>query len=265
MYYKTKRKLSKSLALLFLCAIMLTVFVSCSKAPSDNPSDANSSSKEEVSQNSENAREFLIKNGYELTGLMGKLAGSEEYINFHSGSQSLTELIKSVALEKGTLPDAAIIVTVSEKFKDSLLAELKKLQLFTIPEDQEIRDQILKRAELSLPNLINGGLGGTEWLAATSILTTNDIFAKPDSVKDLSYVLFRYPENIYSMVVFQPNDVGFVTASAYFISPGELFDQIYSGQFDKIVAPLEQKMDLDWSLLEISNLDKAEIEKILAS
>lgn len=143
---------------------------------------------------------LLAERGLALIDRMSRLARSEEYVSYMTGTESMLDEIAAIASADYTSPQQIMIIDGTAFAPDTT---------------DFIRNQIRVKAVRSVPAMING-LNGAQILAASSILQVDDAF-RCDGIDHTAIYLFAYDAPYSAMVTYNPTEDGTVAAIASFV------------------------------------------------
>lgn len=140
----------------------------------------------------------------------------EEYIGYFSSYGGLTDLVKEFAKQDYSEPKSVYELTYSD-------GGLKQFLTFVIGESaKEIPDAVRDRMGgfSYLANIVNARKG-SDYLAASSILTAEELFVNEAVTKDSAYIYF-YEDAYPVMVSFHAGEDGAVHAVGNYIFSDEM-------------------------------------------
>lgn len=170
------------------------------------------------------SKDILASNGLGLISQMDKMAESESYRAFISGSDELNAKIMEMGEGDYTTPKAVYKAVVSDEVVESM-AELKV--------EDEIKDIVKSKLVASIPSQLNALNGVTE-LAASASVTAGNAIAN-ETVKDNMVYVFIY-DGDYSAAVAYTAENGIVSAIASFVSSYDLTDVESANDLNKLFA-----------------------------
>jgi len=156
---------------------------------------------------------FFISEGIALTRDMQDLAKSKEYVALMSPSESITQIMDTVASEDYGLPQNAYLITLSEDFLQRILRAYSGGK--TIPGD--VMEKLKQKFNGSVFASILNASHGSEIIAATSLITWGKSYIKPQGWSGNSILLLEYSGQFSSIVSFMQSGDGVISASSVFV------------------------------------------------
>jgi len=153
----------------------------------------------------------LLEHGLEVVATMDEMAGSDEYINFYTGSKDMTEIVKEISKGDHSAPVAVYKITIDKEAMEAwdMLSGLEGLS-------ENLKTAMRQKAfGAALITQINAQNGATT-LAATTICTAGKTFVSSEGDGDAIY-LYVYENACPAAVSFVRGEDNSVSASGTFI------------------------------------------------
>lgn len=153
----------------------------------------------------------LLEHGLDVVATMDEMAGSDEYINFYTGSKEMAEIVKEIGKGDHSAPVAVYKITIDKEAIEAwdMLGGLSGLS-------EELKTAMRQKAfGAALITQINAQSGATT-LAATSICTAGKTFVSSEGDGDAIY-LYVYENACPAAVSFVKGEDNSVSASGTFI------------------------------------------------
>jgi len=153
----------------------------------------------------------LLEHGLDIVATMDEMAGSDEYINFYSGSKDMAEIVKEISKGDHSAPVAVYKITIDKEAMEAwdMLSGLEGLS-------ENLKTAMRQKAfGAALITQINAQNGATT-LAATTICTAGKTFVSSEGDGDAIY-LYVYENACPAAVSFVRGEDNSVSASGTFI------------------------------------------------
>jgi len=153
----------------------------------------------------------LLEHGLDIVATMDEMAGSDEYINFYTGSKDMTEIVKEISKGDHSAPVAVYKITIDKEAMEAwdMLSGLEGLS-------ENLKTAMRQKAfGAALITQINAQNGATT-LAATTICTAGKTFVSSEGDGDAIY-LYVYENACPAAVSFVRGEDNSVSASGTFI------------------------------------------------
>ena len=153
----------------------------------------------------------LLEHGLDVVATMDEMAGSEEYINFYTGSKEMAEIVKDIGKGDHSVPVAVYKITIDEEAIEAwdMLGGLEGLSETL---KTAMRQKAFGAALITQINAQNGA----STLAATTICTAGKTFVSSEGDGDAIY-LYVYENACPAAVSFVKGEDNSVSASGTFI------------------------------------------------
>ena len=153
----------------------------------------------------------LLEHGLEVVATMDEMAGSDEYINFYTGSKEMAEIVKDIGKGDHSVPVAVYKITIDEEAIEAwdMLGGLEGLSETL---KTAMRQKAFGAALITQINAQNGA----STLAATTICTAGKTFVSSEGDGDAIY-LYVYENACPAAVSFVKGEDNSVSASGTFI------------------------------------------------
>lgn len=161
--------------------------------------------------NGRSGEKSLLEHGLDVVATMDEMAGSDEYINFYTGSKDMAEIVKEIGKGDHSAPVAVYKITIDKEAIEAwdMLGGLSGLS-------EELKTAMRQKAfGAALITQINAQSGATT-LAATSICTAGKTFVSSEGDGDAIY-LYVYENACPAAVSFVKGEDNSVSASGTFI------------------------------------------------
>lgn len=165
----------------------------------------------------------LYARGLEVVQLMSEMTQTEEYVDIHTGSSEIKELVQSIGSGDYSAPKAVYSIFITDE-NLAAMAELGNLENAS----ENLRTFLAQRVLGSLMTQVNG-LSGVEKLAASSVCTAGMTFVDENADKNLIY-LYTYEDALPVAVTFVLGEDHTVSASGVFV----MYDEFTYGSADEI-------------------------------
>ena len=173
--------------------------------------------------NSNPEAQSLYARGLEVVQLMSEMTKTEEYVDIHTGSSEIKEIVQSIASGDYSAPKAVYSIFVTDE-NLAAMAELGSLENVS----ENLSTFLTQRVLGSLMTQING-LSGVEKLAASSVCTAGMTFVDENADKNLIY-LYTYEDAFPVAVTFVLGEDHTVSASGVFV----MYDEFTCNSADEI-------------------------------
>ena len=153
----------------------------------------------------------LLEHGLDVVATMDEMAGSDEYINFYTGSKDIAEIVKDIGKGDHSAPVAVYKITIEKEAMDAwdMLSGLEGLS-------ENLKTAMRQKAfGAALITQINAQNGATT-LAATSICTAGKTFVSSEENGDAIY-LYVYENACPAAVSFVSGEDNSVAATGTFL------------------------------------------------
>ena len=153
----------------------------------------------------------LLEHGLEVVATMDEMAGSDEYINFYTGSKDMAEIVKDIGKGDHSAPTAVYKITIAKEAMDAwdMLGGLEGLS-------ENLKTAMRQKAfGAALITQINAQNGATT-LAATTVCSAGKTFVSTEEDGDAIY-LYVYENACPAAVSFVKGEDNSVSASGTFI------------------------------------------------
>ena len=153
----------------------------------------------------------LLEHGLEVVATMDEMAGSDEYINFYTGSKDMAEIVKDIGKGDHSAPVAVYKITIDKEAIEAwdMLSGLEGLSETL---KTAMRQKAFGAALITQINAQNGA----STLAATTICTAGKTFVSSEGDGDAIY-LYVYENACPAAVSFVKGEDNSVSASGTFI------------------------------------------------
>ena len=165
----------------------------------------------------------LYARGLEVVQLMSEMTQTEEYVDIHTGSSEIKELVQSIGSGDYSAPKAVYSIFITDE-NLAAMAELGNLENAS----ENLRTFLAQRVLGSLMTQVNG-LSGVEKLAASSVCTAGMTFVDENADKNVIY-LYTYEDALPVAVTFVLGEDHTVSASGVFV----MYDEFTYGSADEI-------------------------------
>lgn len=153
----------------------------------------------------------LLEHGLDVIATMEEMAGSEEYVNFYTGSKEMAEIINEIGAGDYSAPAAVYKLTIDE----TAIEEWTMLSGAEGLSDNLKAAVTQKAVGAALITQINAQSGATT-LAATSICTAGKTFVSTEASGTMVYI-FAYENGCPAAVSFVEGEDHAVAATGNFI------------------------------------------------
>ena len=153
----------------------------------------------------------LLEHGLEVVATMVEMAGSEQYVNFYTGSKEMAEIVTAISKGDHSTPVAVYKITVDKNAAEfwDMLGGLEGLS-------ETLKTAMRQKAfGAALITQINAQSGATT-LAATTICTAGKTFVSSEGKGDMIY-LYVYENACPAAVSFVRGEDNSISASGTFI------------------------------------------------
>lgn len=153
----------------------------------------------------------LLEHGLDVVATMDEMAGSDEYINFYTGSKDMAEIVKEIGKGDHSTPVAVYKITIDKEAIEAwdMLGGLEGLS-------ENLKTAMRQKAfGAALITQINAQ-NGASTLAATTICTAGKTFVSTEEDSDAIY-LYVYENACPAAVSFVKGEDNSVSASGTFI------------------------------------------------
>lgn len=153
----------------------------------------------------------LLEHGLDVVATMDEMAGSDEYINFYTGSKEMAEIVKDIGKGDHSAPVAVYKITIDKEAIEAwdMLGGLEGLS-------ENLKTAMRQKAfGAALITQINAQ-NGASTLAATTICTAGKTFVSAEGDGDAIY-LYVYENACPAAVSFVRGEDNSVSASGTFI------------------------------------------------
>lgn len=165
----------------------------------------------------------LYARGLEVVQLMSEMTKTEEYVDIHTGSSEIKEIVQSIGSGDYSAPKAVYSIFITDE-NLAAMAELGSLENAS----ESLSTFLTQRALGSLMTQING-MSGVEKLAAASVCTAGMTFVDENADKNVIY-LYTYEDALPVAVTFVLGEDHTVSASGVFV----MYDEFTYGSADEI-------------------------------
>lgn len=153
----------------------------------------------------------LLEHGLDVVATMDEMAGSDEYINFYTGSKDMAEIVKDIGKGDHSAPIAVYKITIDKEAMEAwdMLSGLEGLS-------ENLKTAMRQKAfGAALITQINAQ-NGTTTLAATTVCSAGKTFVSTEEDGDAIY-LYAYENACPAAVSFVRGEDNSVSASGTFI------------------------------------------------
>jgi len=153
----------------------------------------------------------LLEHGLDVVATMDEMAGSDEYINFYTGSKDMAEIVKEIGKGDHSTPVAVYKITIDKEAIEAwdMLGGLEGLS-------ENLKTAMRQKAfGAALITQINAQ-NGASTLAATTICSAGKTFVSSEGDGDAIY-LYVYENACPAAVSFVKGEDNSVSASGTFI------------------------------------------------
>lgn len=153
----------------------------------------------------------LLEHGLDVVATMDEMAGSDEYINFYTGSKEMAEIVKDIGKGDHSAPVAVYKITIDKEAIEAwdMLGGLEGLS-------ENLKTAMRQKAfGAALITQINAQ-NGASTLSATTICTAGKTFVSAEGDGDAIY-LYVYENACPAAVSFVRGEDNSVSASGTFI------------------------------------------------
>ena len=152
----------------------------------------------------------LYARGLEVVQLMSEMTKTEEYVDIHTGSSEIKEVVQNIGSGDYSAPKAVYSIFITDE-NLAAMAELDSLENAS----ENLRTFLAQRVLGSLMTQING-LSGVEKLAASSVCTAGLTFVDENADESVIY-LYTYEDAFPVAVTFVLGEDHTVSASGVFV------------------------------------------------
>ena len=193
----------------FIAVLLATSLTFALTACGGNTENGNANSENSTIENNV-TNKSLYEQGMEVVALMAEMTRTEEYVQAHTGSPEIMEIVQGIAEGDFSTPKAVYSITA----KDEVLFGLLEIDE---PEgvSEELKKALLNRTLGSLMTQING-MAGVEKLAASSVCTVGKTFVNEQLTDNVIY-LYTFENALPVAVTFTVGEDGAVSAGGNFI------------------------------------------------
>ena len=156
----------------------------------------------------------LYDEGLAVVDLMTEMIGSEAYVQMHSASDDISDVLDDIAAGDHTSPTAVYMLSGFDQY----LAAIAPPGAFDGTSDA-LQKAVLHKTMASLITQVNARSGVTD-LAAASICTAEKTFAAADA-QDVIY-LYAYEDAVPAAVIFCAGEDGTMHATGMFLVNSDL-------------------------------------------
>lgn len=153
----------------------------------------------------------LLEHGLDVVATMDEMAGSDEYINFYTGSKDMAEIVKDIGKGDHSAPIAVYKITIDKEAMEAwdMLSGLEGLS-------ENLKTAMRQKAfGAALITQINAQ-NGASTLAATTVCSAGKTFVSTEEDGDAIY-LYVYENACPAAVSFVKGEDNSVSASGTFI------------------------------------------------
>ena len=153
----------------------------------------------------------LLEHGLDVVATMDEMAGSDEYINFYTGSKDMAEIVKDIGKGDHSAPIAVYKITIDKEAMEAwdMLGGLEGLS-------ENLKTAMRQKAfGAALITQINAQ-NGASTLAATTVCSAGKTFVSTEEDGDAIY-LYVYENACPAAVSFVKGEDNSVSASGTFI------------------------------------------------
>lgn len=181
--------------------------------------------------------ETLCAKGIQLTKQLHGLANDSDYIRYLSRSPKVNEQIDRIGNKDYTHPRKTFAISNLQGNLTDLLSQSSYTKRLLI-------DRLIR----SIPSRLNAQ-SGSDVLAATSLLTIDDVFFyKGKAPNEYTLYLYLYEDSCHSMVLYRPGKDGIMQATA---------NVVIHPQLDKI----ETADDVKYFFAQYLDIPEAEVRE----